>query len=92
MDLGTQGSTGVCASLSDDDAGWKGLISAEHIDACRLAGADLYHALEIIDLGFWNQTLLDPETAVSGFISLPIGPWARCKIGIHPFGTRLMTG
>lgn len=54
---------------------WK---EARHISI--LSGSDVNGAGELIDRGLWDQPLLDPDTAVSGSIYLPVGPWIHCKL------------
>jgi hypothetical protein len=41
-----------------------------------LNGSSAFVAPELIDRGLWDHPLLDPDTAVGGFVILPIGPWA----------------
>lgn len=58
---------------------------AEHIEAGKLAGSDWYRGFDVVDIGFWNEPLLDPDTAVSGSIYMPVGPWAGCETVLSKF-------
>lgn len=51
----------------------------EATQASVLAGSDRIRSIELTERGLWEQPLLDPETAISGGVYLPIGPWARCE-------------
>lgn len=42
----------------------------------RISGASWDRSAELVDLGLWNDPKSDPETAASGSLYLPIGPWA----------------
>jgi hypothetical protein len=46
-------------------------------EAAKLSGAPIERASQLMDEGLWDQELCDPETAVSGSVYLPIGPWAQ---------------
>lgn len=48
-------------------------------EASKLAGSDHERASEIIHTGFWDHPLCDPETASSGSLYVPVGPWVPCK-------------
>lgn len=52
-------------------------ISAEANRANNIAGARPERAAELIDLGFWNHPLVDPDTAMGGNLFLPLGPWPK---------------
>jgi hypothetical protein len=37
----------------------------------------------MIDEGLWDEPMLDPSTASSGSLFLPVGPWTPCKEDQH---------
>jgi hypothetical protein len=55
------------------------LCMSEACEACQIAGADLAQAEDLYDLGLWDHPLCDPDTARSGGVDLPIGPWAKSE-------------
>jgi hypothetical protein len=52
----------------------------EACQACVIAGACLERSKQIVEGGFWDHPLLDPDTAACGGVMLPIGPWAKGKL------------
>jgi hypothetical protein len=42
-----------------------------------MAGSNITRSGELIDMGLWDYPLMDPETARSGGVYLPIGPWPK---------------
>jgi hypothetical protein len=40
-----------------------------------LAGSCLNRSTEFLERGLWNHELCDPDTAASGGVYLPLGPW-----------------
>lgn len=51
-------------------------MSTEAREAIKISGASWSRTAELVDLGLWNRPLCDPETAASGSVYLPNGPWA----------------
>jgi hypothetical protein len=47
----------------------------EVVQANRLAGGDGDTGWELIDRGLWDNPHFDPETASTGELFLPLGPW-----------------
>jgi SAM-dependent methyltransferase len=47
-------------------------------DASQHAGVDMALGNALIDIGFWDEEHLDPSTAMSGSIYLPVGSWGSC--------------
>jgi hypothetical protein len=48
-------------------------------EASGIAGSDLELEPLLLDRGLWDHALCDPETAVSGSLCLPLGPWKSGK-------------
>ncbi|KIM25818.1 hypothetical protein M408DRAFT_330998 [Serendipita vermifera MAFF 305830] len=62
-----------------EQGSWFQRLLWEACVACEILGASLTRADEVDDLGLWDAPLCDPETACSGGIDLPIGPWPQGK-------------
>ncbi|KIM25817.1 hypothetical protein M408DRAFT_204621 [Serendipita vermifera MAFF 305830] len=60
-----------------EQGSWFRRLLWEACVACEISGACLTRTDEVNDLGLWDAPLCDPETACSGGIDLPIGPWPR---------------
>lgn len=64
-------------SSVSDNGSWLQRILWEGTQACSMAGSDRMRGIELMERGLWEQPLLDPETAISGGVYIPIGPWGR---------------
>lgn len=51
----------------------------EATEASMIAGSLVGVGEALLDRGLWDHSMCDPETAVSGSVILPIGPWATGK-------------
>lgn len=51
----------------------------EALEASTIAGSTAELTERLLDRGLWNHPMCDPETAVGGSITLPIGSWATGK-------------
>ncbi|PVG03326.1 hypothetical protein CPB86DRAFT_793754 [Serendipita vermifera] len=60
-----------------EDGSWTRRIVWEACQACIIAGACLERSKEIVEGGFFDHPLMDPETAACGGVMLPVGPWAK---------------
>jgi hypothetical protein len=57
--------------------------SAETDDTSCHSGIDTSYSNDVIDKGLWHEPMLDPSTASSGSLFLPIGPWTPCEEDQH---------
>jgi hypothetical protein len=53
------------------------MSSLEATQAARIAGRRTLSGTERIEIGPWDHELCDPEWSASGYILLPLGPWAE---------------
>ncbi|PVF93104.1 hypothetical protein CPB86DRAFT_877415 [Serendipita vermifera] len=58
-----------------EDGSWFIRMCHEAHTASKVAGSDMIHGHKLIDLGLWNYSLCDPNTAGAASIYAPIGPW-----------------
>lgn len=62
-----------------EQGSWLRRLIWEACISCEISGACLTRTDEVDDLGLWDAPLCDPETACSGGVDLPIGPWPQGK-------------
>ncbi|PVF94107.1 S-adenosyl-L-methionine-dependent methyltransferase [Serendipita vermifera] len=65
------------ASSVSEDGSYLRRIIVEACEAGEMTGSCITRSGELIDLGLWNYPLMDPDTARSGGLYLPIGSWAK---------------
>ncbi|PVF94108.1 hypothetical protein CPB86DRAFT_713818 [Serendipita vermifera] len=66
-------------SSVSEDGSWLRRMVLEACTASMTAGSCMMRSSELFDLGFWDYPLMDPETARSGGLYLPIGPWPKAS-------------
>ncbi|PVF94110.1 hypothetical protein CPB86DRAFT_800707 [Serendipita vermifera] len=66
-----------------EDGSWLQRLVTETWEGCTIDGACVFRASELTVLGLWDYPLMDPETARSGGVYLPLGPWAQGSTSIE---------
>lgn len=57
-------------------------LPVETHQASVIAGSCFHHSVKVLDHGFYDYPLLDPETVAGGGVFIPIGTWAKGKRGV----------
>ncbi|PVF94112.1 hypothetical protein CPB86DRAFT_789362 [Serendipita vermifera] len=63
-----------------EDGSWFLRILHEALMASKISGSDIIQGYKLIDLGLWNHSLCDPNTAGAASIYVPLGAW---KTGMY---------